>query len=423
MNLSGKRLLLLGGHILMTHVVEKARAMGVYTIVTDYVPGAPAKAIADKAYDVSTLDVEALVELARKEEVDAVFTGYVDINLVPCAQVCEALGLPFYATASQLELMMNKVRFKAICHQYGLRVARDIEPAQIRKADAKSLLPVIVKPADSYSSKGISVCHAADQLDEAIEKALGFSSAGEYVVEEYIHGDDVYLYFTVQEGKLSLSAMADRLLNADQPGMAPQPIGYYFPSRYIGHYQAQVHDKLQAMISGIGMQNGTFFLQGFVREGEIILFEMGPRLSGGAGYLPIEHHSGVDLLAMHIRYSLTGKFSGCDILKQDQPQFERPYFVLVVLLKNGTIGEVIGLEEVRNHPNVYHILQFRNMGDRMEEAGTLNQVFARIYLHAENNESLREVVKTLTDGLQIKDEAGSNMILDWFNPDVLLEQG
>lgn len=407
----------------MTHVVEKARAMGVYTIVTDYVPGAPAKAIADKAFDVSTLDVDALTALAREEKVDAVFTGYVDINLVPCSQVCEALGLPFYATASQLELMMNKVRFKATCQQYGLRVARDIDPAQIKNEGTHSLLPVIVKPADSYSSKGISVCHTAEQLDTSIEKALGFSSAGEYVVEEYIRGDDIYLYLTVQQGELSLSAMADRLLNEEQKGMAPQPIGYYFPSRYIALYQAQVHDKLQEMIRGIGMQNGTFFLQGFVRDGEIILFEMGPRLSGGAGYLPIAHHSGVDLLAMHIRYAITGEFNGCDILKQDQPQFERPYFVLVVLLKNGTIGEVSGLEEVRNHPNVYHILQFRKTGDRMEEAGTLNQVFARIYLHAENNESLREVVTTLTDRLKIKDEEGNNMILDWFNPEVLLKQG
>ena len=36
--LKGKRLLLLGGHSLMRHVIEKARELGVYTIVTDYYP-------------------------------------------------------------------------------------------------------------------------------------------------------------------------------------------------------------------------------------------------------------------------------------------------------------------------------------------------------------------------------------------------
>lgn len=403
----------------MTHVVEKARELGVFTIVTDYIPGAPAKALADKAYDISTLDVEALIKLAREEDIDGIFTGYVDINLVPCARVCRALELPFYATEMQLECMMNKLRFKETCREHGLRVANDIDPEQIRQDTATAVLPVIVKPADSYSSKGISVCHAPEEFPKAIDKALEFSSAGEYVVEEYIYGDDIYLYLTVQNGELSLSAMADRLLNEEQVGFAPQPVGYYFPSRYIDLYDSQVHAGLQKMINSIGMRNGTFFLQGFVRNAEIILFEMGPRLSGGAGYLPIKHHSGIDLLAMHIRYALSGEFNGMSISERDNPRFVRPYFVLVVLLKNGIIGEVRGLDEVRNHPNTFHILQFRKAGDRMEEAGTLNQVFARIYLFADDNRQLKRIVAEITNRLQISDEKGENMILDWFNLETL----
>ncbi len=419
-DLSGKKLLLLGGHPLMIHVVEKARQLGVTTIVTDFIPGAPAKAVADQSYDISTLDVEALVALAKKEKVDGVFTGYVDINLIPCCRVCRKLNMPFYATEDQLDQTLNKVRFKEMCRNYGLKVAEDIPPEVISGNPDRIDFPVIVKPADSYSSKGISVCHDAESLKPAMEKALSFSGCGEVVVEEFIEGDDVYLYLTIQNGKVSLSAMADRLMNNELFGKAPQPVGYFFPSRYIDMYYDQIHGPLQEMMTGMGMQNGTFFLQGFVRNNQIILFEMGPRLSGGAGYLPIQHHNGIDLLAMHIRFALTGSFSGWDIEKADNPRFKRPYFVLVVLLKNGTISNIKGLEKIRNHERVYHILQFRYPGETMAEEGTLNQVFARIYLYANDRQELRTVISDIMNGLHIEDVKGDTMILNWFDPEEIV---
>ena len=58
--------------------------------------------------------------------------------------------------------------------------------------------------------------------------------------------------------------MADRLLNDEQYGCAPQPVGYFFPSKYIDIYYEKVHDNLQKMMDGLGLKNGSFFMQGFV---------------------------------------------------------------------------------------------------------------------------------------------------------------
>jgi formate-dependent phosphoribosylglycinamide formyltransferase (GAR transformylase) len=49
--------------------------MGIYTIVTDYDPNAYAKQFADQAENVNAIDVDALVELAKKERVDGVLVG------------------------------------------------------------------------------------------------------------------------------------------------------------------------------------------------------------------------------------------------------------------------------------------------------------------------------------------------------------
>ena len=411
----GKKILFLGAHTLMNHLVNKAREMGVYTIVTDYVKDAPAKKLADEAYDISTLDVDALIELAREKKVDGVFTGYVDINLAPCRKVCEALNLPFYATLEQIDATMNKVNYKANCRKYGIRVVDDVPEEFLDGIYDKVNYPVIVKPADSYSSKGISVCRCKEEMAEALQKAEDVSTCKQVVAEQYLEAEDVYLYFTIQDGHLSLSAMADRLLNDEQYGCAPQPVGYFFPSKYIDIYYEKVHDNLQKMMDGLGLKNGSFFMQGFVVENDIIFFEMGLRLSGGAGYLQISRQNEINQLEMHIRYALTGKFDGWDLLEYDNARFKNPACVLVVLLNDGKIEKITGLEDVKNHSNVFDIVQFKHEGEELCARGTLNQVFARIYMSGKDEEELKEAIAFVKKNLCIVNEKNENMIMNLFD--------
>ncbi len=399
----------------MCHVVKAAKEMGIYTIVADYTPNAPAKIIADESYDISTLDIEALTDLARELKVDGVMTGYVDINLKPCCQICEHLGFPFYATIEQIEQTFNKRKYKDLCKIHGIRVTDSIEEKTCISHPEQVKFPIIIKPADSYSSKGISVCSTKEQLPKAIEKAYSFSSCKEIVIEPFIDAPDIYLYLTVQNGILSLSAMADRLLNNEQQGFAPQPVGYFFPSKYIDAYYEQVHDKLQNMVTDIGLKNGTFFMQGFAIDNKLLFFEMGLRLSGGAGYLQIRHQNKIDQVTMHIRYALTGKFDGWDIREYDNPRFKKPACVLVILLKNGTIANIEGVDRMMQHPHIFDMFSFRNVNDTIKDAGTLNQVYARIYLCADTTEQLKDDIVFVKNTLRITDTDGNNMILNLFD--------
>lgn len=418
----GKKILFLGAHVLTVHMIRQAKKMGIYTIVTDYIENAPAKRIADEAYDISTMDIDALVALARDKKVDGVYASHTDVNLVPCRKVCDILGLPFYATMEQIEQTLNKINFKNNCRKYGVPVVEDVNPEYLNGKYDKITYPVIIKPADSYSSRGISVCHNKEEMPAAVEKALKASACKQIVAEQYLEAEDIYLYFTVQNGYLSLSAMADRLLNDEQYGCAPQPVGYFFPSKYIDLYYEKVHDNLQKMINGLDIKNGSFFLQGFVSGSDIVFFEMGFRLSGGAGYLQIAKQNEINQVEMHLRYALTGKFDGWDLKTYDNPRFERPACVLVVLLKNGKIARIDGLEEVLAKENIFDIVQFRHVGDELNEKGTLNQVFARIYMIGKDEEDLRESVKFVKRHLRIVDTENNNMILNLFDEDSIYKE-
>jgi len=103
-NIIGKRLLILGSSRLSCEIVRKARKMGVDVIVTDWYPieKAPAKQIANKSYDVSTTDIDAIVKLIYDEGIDGVLTGFTDSALPHYAQICSRLNLPLHLNRNRL---------------------------------------------------------------------------------------------------------------------------------------------------------------------------------------------------------------------------------------------------------------------------------------------------------------------------------
>ncbi len=414
-SLNGKKLLILGAFEHSKHIIDAARRNGIYTVVTDYVTDAPAKKYADKYYDISTTDIDALEKICINERIDGVVTGYVDINLLPYYKLCKRMNYPYYCNDKQINLTMNKRNFKDLCIRNGLVVTPDIDTELVNLNSDKIDYPIIVKPADSYSSKGITVCHDSKMLSLAKEKAMGFSNCKQIVVEKFIEAEDVYLYFTVQNGIVSLSAMADRLLNNEQFGCAPQPVGYFFPSKYLDLYYNKVHSRVQNMIDEIQLKNGSFFMQGFIVDNNIMFFEMGLRLSGGCGYIQIRNQNEIDQTEMYVRYALTGNFGPWDIKQYDNPYFKKPACVLVILLGNGTIASIDGIDKIKANESYLDMIQLKNVGDKLESKGTLNQVFARIYLCNYTKEALEKSISDIKKSLKIIDTNGNNMILNLFD--------
>ncbi len=106
----------------MIEVVETAKKMGLYTIVTDNNVGSPAKKFADKTYDVSGADTDKLADIANREHIDGIFTAFDDIHTWNALKLCKKLNLPFYATNKNLAITSNKEKFKEFCQTFNVRI-------------------------------------------------------------------------------------------------------------------------------------------------------------------------------------------------------------------------------------------------------------------------------------------------------------
>ncbi len=109
-------------------------------------------------------------------------------------KVLERLAVPFTGSGSLASrLSMNKHVAKEMLKQRGVLVPNGVTVVpsplldqEILSAFKKFAPPVVVKPADSGSSFGVSLAKTAEQVARAVREAFRFSSR--VIIEEYVQG-------------------------------------------------------------------------------------------------------------------------------------------------------------------------------------------------------------------------------------------
>lgn len=417
-NLKGKRLLVLGGDRLSAEIVKKAKELGIYTIVTDWYSEdqSPAKKIADKSFLASTADIEAMVQLIRDEKVDGVLTGFTDSTLPYYARICEEAGLSCYGTKEQFEMLTNKKIYKGLCRDFDVPVVEDYEFTDgfdANKADAINY-PVLVKPVDNSGARGISICKNKQELQEGYEKALEFSKSKEVLVERYIDGKEITVFYILQDGEIHLTALANRHIKQNQENVIALPVAYTFPSIQLENYREAAEPKVKAMFQSLGLKNGMVFMQCLVEDGECILYDMGFRLTGSLEYKLIEEACGYNPLEMLIRFSLTGQMAPYPLEQKVKPNWEKYAGNISFLIKPGIIGKIMGVENIVNIPGVHDAVLAHIEGDEIpiEAKGTLRQIILRVFATAPSQQQLEAIFKDILSSLTVETSEGENMLLD-----------
>ena len=193
--MSKKKILLLGGSAQQIVAIERARELGFYTVLCDYLPDNPGQYHADVFYQTSTTDKEAVLAVAKKEGIDGIIAYASDPAAPTAAYVAEKLGLPTNPYNS-VEILCNKDRFRAFLAGNGFNAPRsegygDVDAAM--KDLDRFELPVIIKPVDSSGSKGATVMRSWDGVREALEFAFSFSRSKRIIIEEFIEKNHDYL--------------------------------------------------------------------------------------------------------------------------------------------------------------------------------------------------------------------------------------
>ena len=417
---AGKKLLIMGANPETSPLVKYANEMGIKTIVTSNCPSDDAKKYAWKSCDVDGLDVSGLIALAKEENVDGVLVGVADVLVPAYCKVCNALDMPCYATQEIVDVFSYKDIFKATCERYGIHgIPEYYLDSEMKKSDIEKIeYPVMVKPVDSCSGMGMTVCYEESELRAAVEKALVSSRKKRFIVEKYMQCDDVGIYYTFKDGVCSASCVYDRYTTDEQRGLSRVCLGGTYPSKHIEEYYERMHENACRLFKAIGIRNGVLMLSAFYENGELYVYDTGFRLQGEAPHLLMNAIHGFDQREMLIRFALTGSEGDVDLIKEDDSYFRGKWAAtLWILLKKGTIGTIIGLDEIDNDSRIVANVQRLKEGNEVidEWIGTEKQVMTRLYFVCDNKEELAEAIHEYQQKVQVLDTEGNSMVLQGFD--------
>ena len=408
-----KTLLILGGFPQMIDIVFTAREMGIKTIVVDINENSPAKKFSDKAFNINTTDIPKLVEICGEEKVDGVFTGFEDFNIHIACELCEELGLPFYATKNQLEYITNKLSFKQKCREYGIPV---IEQYSLESAIKLNRYPYIIKPADSYGSRGITVCRNERELNKGYERAVKISKTKTAVIEKFVdypYGTE--LFYTAVDGELYLTATADRYTIKNGETTVPLPVAEVFPSRQRNKMVDELDLKIRKMLKGMGIQNGLILIQSLFDGSEFFIYEMAYRFTGEQHYRLVLKQQGINLAKMMIKCALGEDISEYKTEKISDEYFVFPSINLALILNPGKISYISGLEKVYKINEVisYNLTHYDN--DVIKPSGDYSHMLIRINMVAKDYKELCRAVKEVDDFVSVTSDNGEDMLSAHFN--------
>lgn len=420
-NLSGKRLLVLGGSNNALDIRRYCDETGVVLLAAGHPVADRMAAVADEKYEADIYKRDQIKQVAIESKADGIFVCGNE-NVISCViDVTEDLNLPFYTDRKVWDAVMNKRLFKQACKKHGVPTMEDffIDEKDLDRAANFLDYPVVIKPVDNCGSTGVMKCEKAEDFKQLYMFAKENSRRGEVTVENYVDGFEIVVYYTFCDGKVTLSSMGDKYVRGDSNNFIPLSEIYAYPSQYLSKYIDEVDSNMRAMLLDLGIKNGITSMQGFVSNSKFYFFEMGYRLGGTAQYRYTEHINGINSFFMMMNLALTGHMDGYD-QSLDNAYFDKPCCTLTLMSKGGTVGKIVGIEEAQKLPEVIYLENRYKVGDTIKATRTVSQFHVRLFLVAESPERMREVINYLQDTIMAYDINGESMLITHFDTNKLV---
>jgi hypothetical protein len=131
---------------------------------------------------------EELKMQVNKNRIELVLPGCNDVSYSMASLFNEEFKTNLNIEAPNIDyLLNNKDAFKQFAIQIGLKVPKKIKQTEL---STSNFIPIIIKPTDSFSGKGVTVIHDYDKLgvEKAILLAISNSKSQGYVLEEFVQG-------------------------------------------------------------------------------------------------------------------------------------------------------------------------------------------------------------------------------------------
>lgn len=355
-----KKLLIIGASILQLPAIKKAKELGHYVAVADFNPNAIGIPYADKYYNASTIDIEAICRVAEDFKPDGIMTLATDMPMRSIAAATSRLGLPGISMETAIKSTDKGEMIKAFKEHnvespWFYIIEKD---EQLQKVMSQIEYPCILKPTDNAGSRGVMLVNSEAELREAYQYSVSQSRGGMVILEEYMTGPEVSVEVMVVDGEPHVLQVTDKLTTG-----APYfvEMGHNQPSMLPMEDVERIKDLACRAVKSVGINCGPSHVEIKLTPSGPKMVELGARMGGDCittHLVPLS--TGVDMVKATIDMAL-------GITPNVTPTLQKGSAIRFFDAPCGIISVIEGTEEAKNIEGVQEISFTKNVGDEVTE--------------------------------------------------------
>lgn len=329
--------------------------------MTDLHQGAPAAADADEFICLDSTNVHELARIAKEKMVSGIVAEQTDVAVLTAAEVAELCRLPGIGK-EVAKRSTNKKIMRDVCSAAGVPVPkyRCVHDAKEAVEAAKEIgLPVIVKPTDSQSSKGVAKVWNINDIPLWFSHAISESKERKVLVEEMLVGIESSVESYINNGTVTVLGVCEKI-------KSPPPFSFdtrlVYPANFSIETMAQLRSVNTQVVRAIGIPFGIAHAEYIVTPKGVYLIEVAARGCGaGVASTLLPAMIGFDPIRARI-LDAVGKQQTPPVLKTNLCGV-----LEFLMLPRGEISSIEGLEAAAKIPGVLAVDYFVKSGDRIED--------------------------------------------------------
>lgn len=397
------KILVLAGGSDQIALINELKFRGHEVVLVDYFENPPAKSYADKHIVASTLDIEAVKQIASDENVSLVCTACTDQALLTVANVSEKLNLPCYISYKTALSVTNKSYMKEVMLANGIPTAKYVILDSVDLDVLKEFqLPVVVKPVDCNSSKGVKRVENKEDLDKFLHEAITYSRTRTAIVEEFKTGNEISADFYIENGEA-------KFLSATTSSKIRNRKSFTILSSDYPAVNDNERDELITIASNIAkafhLDNCPLLVQLINENGTLSVLEFSARMGGGSKYHLIKVLSGVNIMKKYVDRIL-GDFPSVSPSKQVE------YCKMVYIYsKPGILDKVTGLDELKQEGIIDSYFLYKTSGMQIYASETSGDRSAGYLVTAKTSEELQSKLNYADSHIAVISNTGEDIML------------
>ena len=297
------RLMILGTNEYQNPLILRAKELGFETHTFGWKTGEIGERTADFYHPVNIMDYELLWEECKKLDPCGVVSVASELAMHPMNFLLRKMGIPCNSEKTE-RITTNKFLMREALTKAGIKNPKYCLVEDVLSAENISTVntfhyPLIVKPIDLSSSRGVMKINAPGELQSAADYALDWSKIKKVIIEEFIEGQEYSGDSVAYQGKYKLLAVTEKSTTG-----APHFVetGHKQPASITKEKYCEVESILYKAFEALGIEYGAIHPEFKITpEGEVLFMEIATSMGGdciGTDLVPIS--TGYDYMGMII---------------------------------------------------------------------------------------------------------------------------